>query len=149
MKHELNGISLPFGGISWDNNTTAKDRFRYLLLFLESKRILTNPMYMELKEECIESVLEIKQTLVSITKDVDFGETDINIVRSLFAACNDYLDTVRSDSIPHLIYKDGYSWADATFETAMKKFRKVFKNGITQIEDEYKLRYNARISDKY
>lgn len=149
MKHELNGISLPFGGISWDNNTTAKDRFRYLLLFLESKRILTNPMYMELKEECIESVLEIKQTLVSITKDVDFGETDINIVRSLIAACNDYLDTVRSDSIPHLIYKDGYSWADAAFDTAMKKFRKAFKNGITQIEDEYKLRYNARISDKY
>lgn len=149
MKHELNGISLPFGGISWDNNTTAKDRFRYLLLFLESKRILTNPMYMELKEECIESVLEIKQTLVSITKDVDFGETDIDIARSLIAACNDYLDTVRSDSIPHLIYKDGYSWADATFETAMKKFRKAFKNGITQIEDEYKLRYNARISDKY
>lgn len=149
MKHELNGISLPFGGISWDNNTTAKDRFRYLLLFLESKRILTNPMYMELKEECIESVLEIKQTLVSITKDVDFGETDINIVRSLIAACNDYLDTVRSDSIPHLIYKDGYSWTDAAFDTAMKKFRKAFKNGITQIEDEYKLRYNARISDKY
>ena len=89
MKHEINGISLPFGGISWDNNTTAKDRFRYLLLFLESKRILTNPMYLELKEECIESVLEIKQTLVSITKDVDFKDSDIDIVRSLIAACND------------------------------------------------------------
>ena len=62
---------------------------------------------MELKEECIESVLEIKQTLVSITKDVDFRDSDIDIVRSLIAACNDYLDTVRSDSIPHLIYKAG------------------------------------------
>lgn len=51
---------------------------------------------MELKEECIESVLEIKQTLVSITKDVDFGDTDIDVVRSFIAACNDYLDTVRS-----------------------------------------------------
>lgn len=149
MKHELNGISLPFGGISWDNNTTAKDRFRYLLLFLESKRILTNPMYMELKEECIESVLEIKQALVSITKDVDFGESDIDIVRSLIAACNDYLNTVCTDSILHLIYKDGYSWADATFETAMKSLRKAFKDGIKRIEDEYKLRYKARISDKY
>ena len=33
------------GVISWDNNTTAKERFRYLLLYLESKRILTNPFY--------------------------------------------------------------------------------------------------------
>ena len=149
MKHELNGISLPFGGISWDNNTTAKDLFRYLLLFLESKRILTNPFYMELKDECIESVLEIKHTLVDITKDAEFTEMDIDIVRSLIAACNSYLDAVRPDSVPHLIYKDGYSWADAVFESAMKKFRKAFKNGIKQIEDEYKLHYKARISDKY
>lgn len=149
MKHELNGISLPFGGISWDNNTTAKDRFRYLLLFLESKRILTNPFYMELKDECIESVLEIKHTLVDITKDAEFTEMDIDIVRSLIAACNSYLDAIRTDSVPRLIYKDGYSWADAVFESAMKKFRKAFKNGIKQIEDEYKLHYKARISDKY
>lgn len=149
MKHELNGISLPFGGISWDNNTTAKDRFRYLLLFLESKRILVNPMYMELKEECIDSVLEIKQTLVSITKDVDFGEKDIDIVRSLIVACNDYLDTVRSDSIPHLIYKDGYSWADTMFDSAMMKFRKEFSDSIKQIERTYKLQYKGKISDKY
>lgn len=149
MKHELNGISLPFGGISWDNNTTAKDRFRYLLLFLESKRILTNPFYMELKDECIESVLEIKHALVDITKDAEFTEMDIDIVRSLIAACNSYLDAVRPDSVPRLIYKDGYSWADAVFESAMKKFRKAFKNGIKQIEDEYKLHYKARISDKY
>lgn len=149
MKHELNGINLPFGGISWDNNTTAKDRFRYLLLYLESKRILTNPMYMELKEECIDSVLEIKQTLVSITKDVAFREADIDIVHSLIAACNDYLDTIRSDSIPHLISKDGHNWADATFEAAMKNFRKAFKNGIKQIEEEYKLCYKGKISDKF
>ncbi len=149
MKHELNGISLPFGGISWDNNTTAKDRFRYLLLFLESKRILTNPIYMELKEECIESVLEIKQTLVSITKDVDFGEVDLDIVRSLIAACNDYLDTVRSDSIPHLIYKDGYHWADAMFDSAMKKFRNEFADEIKRIEEKHGLHYKARIPKRY
>ena len=83
MKHELNGISLPFGGISWDNNTTAKDRFRYLLLFLESKRILTNPFYMELKDECIESVLEIKHALVDITKDAEFTEMDIESAKNL------------------------------------------------------------------
>lgn len=149
MKHELNGISFPFGGVSWDNNTTAKDRFRYLFLFLESKRILTNPSYMELKQECIESALEIKHTLVDVTKDAEFSEKDFDIVRSLIVACNTYLDTVRSDTIPHLIYKDGDRWADTMFDGAMKKFRNSFKSGIKQIEDAYGLRYKAHIPDKY
>ena len=104
---------------------------------------------MELKEECIESVLEIKQTLVSITKDVEFGEVDLDIVRSLIAACNDYLDTVRSDSIPHLIYKDGYHWADAMFDSAMKKFRKEFADEIKRIEEKHGLHYKARIPKRY
>ena len=149
MKFELNGISTPIGGISWDNNTTAKDRFQYLLLFLESKRILTNPSYMELKEECIESVLEIKHTLVEITKDVAFKDQDYDIIRNFLSACNEYLDAVRPDSVPHLIYKDGGRWADATFDMAMKKFRKAFKSGISQIEKMYSLQYMGIIPEKY
>lgn len=149
MKFELNGISTPIGGISWDNNTTAKERFRYLLLFLESKRILTNPFYMEMKVECIESVLEIKHTLVEITKDVSFKDQDYEIIRDLLGACNEYLDAVRPDSVPHLIYKDGGRWADATFDIAMKKFRKAFKSGISQIEKKYSLQYMGIIPEKY
>lgn len=149
MKYELNGISTPFGGISWDNNTTAKDRFQYLLLFLESKRILTNPFYMELKAECIESVLEIKHTLVEITKDVSLKDQDYAIIQGLLTACNEYLDAVRPDAVPYLIYKDGGRWADATFDMAMKSFRKAFKTGIRQIEKAYGLRYMGRIPDKY
>ena len=149
MKYELNGISTPFGGISWDNNTTAKDRFKYLLLFLESKRILTNPTYMELKTECIDSVLEIKHILVEITKDASFKEQDYEIIRALLAACNEYLNVVRSDSVPRLIYKDGSSWADATFDMAMKKFRKAFRAGLDQIEKLYDLRYKGKISEVY
>ena len=149
MKHEINGISLPFGGISWDNNTTAKDRFRYLLLFLESKRILTNPYYMELKEECIESVLEIKHTLVEITKDVSFKNQDYEIIRGFLAACNEYLDAVRLDSVPHLIYKDEGRWANATFDMAMKKFRKAFNSGISLIEKEHGLQFMGKIPSTY
>ena len=66
MKYELSGISTPIGGISWNRNVSGKDMFSYLLLFLESKRILVSPIDMEKKEWCIESVLEIKKTLVSI-----------------------------------------------------------------------------------
>ena len=94
MKYDINGISVPFGGISWSKSNSPKKAFYYLLLFLESKRILVNPINMEIKEWCIESVLEIKETLVTITKDIKFKNDEISIIRDLIDACNTYLDTV-------------------------------------------------------
>lgn len=40
MKYELNGISLPFGGISWNKTKSKKDIFSFLLIYLESKRFV-------------------------------------------------------------------------------------------------------------
>lgn len=127
----------------------VRDRFQHLLVFLESKRILVNPMYMELKTECIDSVLEIRKELVATTKDGLFDESALEIIRSMIIACNDYLDCVRQDSIPCLIYKDGKNWADPYFEIAMKRFRKEFQQGIKQIEDSYGLKYRGRIARDY
>ena len=126
-----------------------QSRFQHLLLFLESKRILVNPMYMELKTECIASVLEIKKELVAATKDGLFDDSALAIIRSMLTACNDYLDCIRQESIPHLIYKDGKSWADPTFEIAMKKFRKEFQQAIKQIESDYALKYWGKIAKDY
>ncbi len=44
MKYELNGISTPFGGISWNKTNSVKDKFSFLLLYLESKRINSFPL---------------------------------------------------------------------------------------------------------
>ena len=65
MGFELNGFSTSLGGISWNKTTSSKEMFSRLLLFLESKRILVNPIELEFKDWCIESVLEIKQQLVN------------------------------------------------------------------------------------
>ena len=150
MKYELNGISMPIGGISWSKTTTIKDRFQWLLLYLEGKRILVNPAEMELKDECIRSVLEIKSVLMEVVKDIEISETDVSYIRILTRACNDFLDSIHSDSIPHLIYKkDNYQWADAQFDTSMKNFRKNFKNVIEMIEKRYELKFAVTIPDKY
>lgn len=146
MKYEINGISFPFGGVSWSKSTTVKDRFRDLLLFLEGKRILVNPIEMELKHECIESVLDIKARLMSITQDVSFKVEDIGIIRILIDVCNKFLDAVKDDKIPHLIYKkDNISWIDYQFDTAMKDFRAIFREQINIIENKYKLCFNKDI----
>ena len=73
MKYRINSISVPFGGISWEQYTTEKDRIEYLFFYLESKRILTNPIEMELPDQCVHSVLKIKAELVNIAKDFDFS----------------------------------------------------------------------------
>ncbi len=77
MKYELSGISTPFGGISWNKTNSVKDTFSFLLIYLESKRILVNPIEMEKKEWCIESVLEMKKQLVSITEGTVFKKDDL------------------------------------------------------------------------
>ena len=64
MGFEINGFSTSLGGISWNKTSSSKELFAHLLLFLESKRILVNPIEMELKDWCIESVLDIKKQLV-------------------------------------------------------------------------------------
>lgn len=146
MKYEINGISFPIGGVSWGKSITAKDRFRDLLLFLESKRILVNPIEMEVKHECIESVLDIKSRLMSTTPDVSFNVEDIGIIRIWVDACNKFLDTVKDNKIPHLIYKkDNISWVDCQFDTAMKDFRAVFREQIRVIENKYNLYFNKNI----
>ena len=104
---------------------------------------------MQIKEECIASVLEIKHTLVDITKDAEFTNQDINIVRTMIMACNTYLDSVRPNSIPHLIYKSHGEWADASFAKAMKDFRATFKQAIERIEARHHISFHETISIEY
>lgn len=149
MGYKLNGISTPLGGISWDKQVSSKDRFRHLFVFLESKRILTNPIEMEIADWCIHSVLEIKNILVNITKDVEFSDKEINIIRNMLNACNEYLDLVNPKRGSGIIYKNGERWADVGFDTAMKKFRKAFKDSITEIEANHKIKFNKIIPEEF
>ena len=150
MKYELSGISSPFFGLSWEKKLSEKEMFAHLLLYLESKRILVNPIEMEKKEWCIESVLEIKSSLISITNGFPLNNADsLQIIRNLIDACNEYLDTVSQLNLPNIIFKDSDKWEDINFDKAMKTFRSLFKTEINKIENNYKLTFNKKIPDKF
>lgn len=149
MKYEINGFSTPFGGISWNKNATGKDLFVHLFLYLESKRILTNPIEMEKKEWCIDSVLEIKANLVALTNGISLSQFDLTTIRNLIDSCNRYLDAVSPMELPTIIFKNGDQWEDVRFDKAMKTFRFDFKNEIKSIEKKYKLHFNKEIPEKY
>lgn len=152
MKYELNGISTPFGGISWNKTNSVKDTFAFLLIYLESKRILVNPIEMEKKEWCVDSVLEMKKQLVLITEHTIFKEDDLSVIRNMIEACNRYLDTVTDLNLPSIIFKSNVTentWEDLNFDKAMKQFRESFKKEIEIIEKRYGLSFNKIIPDKF
>ena len=152
MKYELNGISTPFGGISWSKTNSVKDTFTSLLIYLESKRILVNPIEMEKKEWCIESVLEMKKQLALITERAAFKKDDLSVIRNMIEACNRYLDTVTVLNLPSIIFKSNETegtWEDLNFDRAMKQFRETFKKEIEIIEKRYRLSFNKIIPDKF
>ena len=149
MGLELNGFSTSLGGISWNKTTSSKEMFTHLLFFLESKRILVNPIEFEFKDWCIESVLEIKQQLVNITQELKLKDFDADIIRNLIDACNDYLDMVKPMNLPGIIYKKGDRWEDLSFDRAMKSFRNSFKQEIAKIEKKYRLKFHKTIPEQY
>lgn len=149
MGLELNGFSTSLGGISWNKTTSSKEMFTHLLFFLESKRILVNPIELEFKDWCIESVLEIKQQLVNITQELKLKAFDAAIIRNLIDACNDYLDTVRPMNLPGIIYKNDGRWEDLSFDRAMKTFRSSFKQEIVKIEKKYRLKFHKIIPEEF
>ncbi len=152
MKYELSGISMPFGGISWNKTNSVKDTFSFLLIYLESKRILVNPIEMEKKEWCIESVLEMKKQLVSITEGTIFKEDDLSIIRNMIEVCNQYLDTVSALNLPSIIFKSNETegtWEDLNFDKAMKQFRKSLEKEIKAIEKRYHLSFNKTIPNEF
>ena len=122
--------------------------FRNLFLFLASKRVFDNPMFLEIKDECVESVLEIKKVLTDVNQNTQFADEDMEILLKLVNACNKYLDVVRKDSIPFILYKtpDG-AFLDASFSNAMKRLRTAFKTNINEIEKRYGLKYVGNISE--
>lgn len=149
MKYRPTGVSTPFGGASWSSEISAKERFQYLLLYLESKRILTNPREMEILDQCIHSALDIREKLVEVTKDVTFNEEDTVIIRTLVDACNTYLDETNGLEVRHIIYKHNGKWENLSFDSAMKKFRNAFRKNIAAIEKKYKLTFTKEIPKEW
>lgn len=149
MGFELNGFSTSIGGISWNKTTSSKELFTHLLFFLESKRILVNPIELEFKDWCIESVLEIKKQLVNITQEVKLKDFDADRIRNLVDACNNYLDTVTPMNLTGIIYKKDGRWEDLSFDRAMKEFRASFKQEIEKIEKKYRLKFHKIIPEEF
>lgn len=150
MGIKVTGLSTPFGGISWEYTEAEKKGVEELFFFLETKRILVNPIEMEIKQWCIKSAIEIKEKITELYSKYNFSNHATDCMRSMVNACNDFLDKLGDVKGIGILYKNGNGdWADSTFSSAMKHFRKIFRDNINLLSAAYNLTFHKTIPEQY
>ncbi len=150
MGIRITGLSTPFGGISWEYSEAEKKGVQELFFFLETKRILVNPIEMEIKQWCIKSTIEIKKKITELHSQYDFSNHTTDCMRSMIDACNNFLDKLGGVKETGILCKnDNGDWADSTFSSAMKQFRKTFRDNIKLLSSAYNLTFNKNIPEQY
>lgn len=98
IRKRLTSVSLPVvgGGVGWENlPDVEKEVLARLVAFLEDRRVLYNPLDIEILDHCVVSVIEIRRHLVDeigrLPRDVDLAVT----LRRMAAACRAFLDEVQ------------------------------------------------------
>lgn len=150
MGFRINGIDTPFGGISWEYTEKEKDGIQELFYYLEAKRILVNPADLEIKNWCEQSAIEIRNKLTELLSKYAFSEQTIQCIRSMIGACNIFLDKMSKVDEQGIIYKNQHGdWANSNFSSAMKQFRKTFRDNIKALSSTYDLPFNKEIPEQY
>lgn len=88
----ITGFSTPFGGMSWKAPADERDEVRALLSFLEDRRVLYNPMYLEIESQVSQSVIEIRRRCTEALGKLSNDSAGTAHVRAIRAACRRFLD---------------------------------------------------------
>jgi hypothetical protein len=94
----LTGFSTPVFGVSWCPPEAEVATARRVLAFLEDRRVLFNPYQLEVADQCVQSVVDIRRFLTTeighLPEDSQLGEH----LRGIRAACRRFLDETPTES---------------------------------------------------
>jgi hypothetical protein len=150
----LTGISTPFGGISWTPPTPDVEVARAVLAFLEDRRVLYDPVEVEIPQHCISSVLQIREYLTKVLIKQGVSDNLSDHLRAMRAACRKFLgcfgdpslDKQRAFYISHSLghYNGLQDWR---LNQALGQLRGVFGVHIAQIAVKYDLDVEDQLAD--
>jgi hypothetical protein len=88
----ITGFSVPVFGVSWNPPQPEIAISRRVLAFLEDRRVLYNPYHLEVAEQCIHSVIEIRRFLTEVIGQLPGDSKLGEHLRAIRAACRKFLD---------------------------------------------------------
>jgi len=88
----LTGFSVPIFGVSWNPPEPEIMVARRVLAFLEDRRVLYNPYHLEVEDQCVQSVVRIRESLTSEIGQLSDGSKLGEHLRAIRAACRKFLN---------------------------------------------------------
>ena len=86
----ITGLSCPIFGISWQPPIIEVDEAHKLIVFLQDKRVLFNPMEMEAEQHCVMSVIAIRDELTQTLQSLPRKSLIAKSVTRMRKACHDF-----------------------------------------------------------
>jgi len=125
----ITGISTSVFGVTWNPPTDKRKIAQRLIAFLEDRRALYQPYYLEHGPWVTNSILEIRRELTDNLKSCPQDDTLVEPLRAMRAACRKYLDAV--DPHTHRL-RHAYQ-GELFFASALGELRGVFGLHLARI----------------
>lgn len=127
----VNGLSTPIFGVSWTPPTVDVSVARKFIAFIETRRVLFSTYTNEVPEECVHSVLQIREFVTEILGSGGIADELAGPLRLVRRYCVQFLDRVdatedrHDDQGPrrHLFRESRWAMHDYWFGEAVGELR--------------------------
>lgn len=118
----ITGFSVPVFGVSWNPPQPEIGTARRVLTFLEDRRVLYNPYHLEVADQCIQSVLDIRRFLTEVIGQLGADSKLAEHLRGMRAGCRVFLDAT-SPGARRIIRSHWAGPFESSFFTALGELR--------------------------
>jgi hypothetical protein len=141
IARRLNGVTIGTVGASWTPPIDQRERVRAFMTFLEDRRVLYNPQWLEVERQVTDSVGQIREACSAALSDLPEDSHAAGPVRAIRAACRRFLDEGMRPDFPHMGRRMPMHGHDdgPGFFTALGEFRATVGLHVAILAVEYGL----------
>jgi hypothetical protein len=130
VSRRIPGLSIPLFGRSWNPPESERKIIQRLVLFLEDRPALYDPLDLELFAWATDSILGIRNELAKSLQKLDNQSKAVPHLKAMRAACIDYLIQIQYPEEPEKL-----PWVN--YFTWLGELRDIFGSQIAQLSVMY------------